>query len=136
MRKKAFLPTLLLGTTLVQITAPAAMAGGGGNVPCGPGSVNTLIGCLPFTNFGSIAETLFSLVAESVAAIAIIAFIAGAYQAMVSGDNPIQLQEAKQRMTMAIAGYFLLLLFVGIIQVLGVQLLGITPLQHVVAPWN
>jgi hypothetical protein len=94
-------------------------------------AVETAIGDLP-TDLSGVRQRLFDIVIGIVAMGALTNFAIGAYQMMVSGDNPDQLLDAKGRMTASILGFIFLLSFVLIIRILGIKILGVAPLESII----
>jgi len=112
-----------LGSLLLQLSSSPAFA-------CAADEVDTAIGCIP-TDLGEATGFLFGIAVEIISLLALIMFAVGGYRAMTSGDDPERLQDAKAQMTAAVAGLFFLLFFVKIITIIGITILGITPLCHV-----
>ncbi len=121
---------LLLHLTSLPIFAAICLPGQCTTIYGGCG-VDTAIGCLP-VNLEDVGAFLFGIAVEILGLLALIMFAIGGYQTMIAGDNPDVLQEGKAKMTAAITGFFFLLLFVVIIRMIGIEILGITPLWDVI----
>ncbi len=95
-----------------------------------PPCIDTPIGCLSTDlETGELVRQLFAIFATILGLTAVINFIRGAYITMVSGDNPEELQRGRQIMTASVAGLIFLLLFVFIVDILGIDILSdrVTP---------
>lgn len=129
-RRARILSNTLLGLLFLHLTSSPAFA------QCGSGDcTDTPIGCIPH-DLPAATACLFGVFVNILAALAIIMFIAGGIQVMASGDNPEGLQEGKKKMTAAVSGFFFLLLFVVIIDMIGIRMLGISILSEVIKPWR
>ena len=97
------------------------------NTPNGtpdPAKVQTAIGCIP-TQPDLLASRIITIATGVGSGIAFLFLLTGAFKLITSGGDPDSVQGAKETITSAIAGLLLIVFSVVILQVVGVQLLGL-----------
>lgn len=94
------------------------------NTSGGCDAVDTAIGAISTNPAGLVGSILRILLSLS-GGIAVILIIAGGYQLVVSQGNPEKVKEARERIISAITGLILIIFSVLILQIIGVDLLGL-----------
>jgi hypothetical protein len=97
---------------------------------CGTNELDTAIGCINYSNPGTIVTSLLGLLAGigGVAAMGMVAL--GAGKILTSTGEPEKLMEGREMITNALMGLALIVLSVFVLEFLGVQILGITELSR------
>ncbi len=108
----------------------------GGQCPVGLGGtgvaanhVNTGIGCV-HTNPPELTTGIVDLAVKTGGAIAFLFLIMGAFHLVTSGGSPDHITHGKEMMTSAIFGLLLIVFSVVILQIIGVDILGLPGWQR------
>ena len=96
---------------------------GGGN--CGADELDTAIGCIPLNDSTSLVGFILRWAIGIGGGIAFILILVAGFQIMTSQGDPQRLQAGKELLTSAIAGILLIIFSVFILEVIGVDVLGI-----------
>ena len=96
---------------------------GGGN--CGLDELDTAIGCIPLNDSTSLIAFILRWAIGIGGGIAFILILVAGFQIMTSQGDPQRLQAGKELLTSAIAGLLLIIFSVFILEVIGVDILGI-----------
>jgi len=86
--------------------------------------VNTAIGCLPFNSSSSIT-TILSWGTGVAAGISFIMIVVAAFQITTSSGDAKRVKAAQELLTSALAGFFLITFSVVILNLIGVNILGL-----------
>ena len=108
---------LLTGLFLVLSISPAWAA-------CGANEIATGLGCIPTDPTGLVNKILEIAIGVS-SGIALLLLISGALKVLTSSGDPKAVMEGKDTITSAIAGLLLILLSVAILNIIGINILGI-----------
>ena len=121
--------TILL-TTLGLLLSPSPVWAvpvppdpGPGPGPSG-GCIETGLGCIPTDPTGLVEKILQIAIGVS-SGIAMLLLISGAFKILASSGDPKAVMGGKETITSAIAGLLLILLSVAILNIIGIQILGI-----------
>ena len=98
---------------------PFAKCGGGAS-----GEIDTAIGCIP-TNFTLLFDKFFKLGIGIAGGTAFLLILFGGFQILTSSGNPEQLAAGRELVTSAITGLLMIIFSVFLLQVIGVDILGI-----------
>jgi hypothetical protein len=90
-------------------------------------SINTAIGCIPYTDTGALVGFFLRWGVGIGGGIALLLMLVAGYQIMTSSGDPKRLQAGKELMGAAISGITLLIFSVIIVRIIGVDILGIIP---------
>jgi len=93
--------------------------------PCPNGYCQTAIGQIPL-DITAFIKKLFQVILSLSGGVALILIIYGGYRLSLSQGNPEKVQQAKEIITSAIVGLLFIILSVTILQVIGVNVLGLT----------
>jgi len=87
--------------------------------------INTAIGCIPIEDSGALIGWVLRWAIGIGGGIAFILILVAGFQIMTSQGDPQRLQAGKELLTSAITGILLIIFSVFILQVIGVDILGI-----------
>ena len=87
--------------------------------------INTAIGCIPIYDSGALIGWVLRWTIGIGGGIAFILILVAGFQIMTSRGDPQRLQAGKELLTSAIAGILLIIFSVFILEVIGVDILGI-----------
>lgn len=107
-------------TPSTPILPPCAKPGPNGTCA----QVTTGIGVLT-TDVGGLTSTIFKILLSLSGGIAVLLIIAAGYQMVTSQGNPEKVKEARERLTAAIIGLLFIIFSVTILQIIGVDILGL-----------
>lgn len=97
-----------------------------GSITCpDTNSINTAIGCIPIENPDEFIGFILSWAIGIGGGIAFLLILFAGFQIMTSSGNPERLKAGQELMTSAIAGLVLLIFSVFILEVIGVNILGL-----------
>lgn len=99
-----------------QVTSAAGQLCGGG--------ILTAIGCVP-TEPRELVKALLKFAAGAGGGIAFLLMIAGAFQMIASAGNPEMVKKGSEQLSSAIIGLLFIIFSVLLMQVIGVDILGI-----------
>ena len=99
---------------------------GGGLGNCDPGkpTIRTAIGCI-HTNPAALMKDLLTFAIGISGGLAFLMMLLGAFQMVTSAGNPETLQAGKDRLTSAVIGLLFIIFAVLLLQIIGVDILGI-----------
>lgn len=106
--------------------------------PCPPGTkplpatptdndyphIQTAIGCLDTTP-ERLTSIIITIAIGVAGGLAFLFLVSGAFKLITSGGDPDNIQAAKERITSALAGLLLIVFSVVILQIVGIQVLGL-----------
>jgi len=96
------------------------------NIMCdNGGGINTAIGCIPINDSNALIGFILRWAIGIGGGIAFILILVAGFQIMTSRGDPQRLQAGKELLTSAIAGLLLIIFSVFILQLIGVNILGI-----------
>jgi hypothetical protein len=99
---------------------------------CGSNQLDTAIGCISYDNPADVITRLLALGAAIGGVVAIGLVALGAGTILTSAGEPEKLMEGREMITNALMGLAMIVLSVFVLEFLGVQILGITELNHLV----
>lgn len=101
-----------------------------GSLPCGTagGVCHTAIGDIS-TNFNGVIKNVFTAMLSLATLVAIFLIIFSAYRLLISQGNPEQVQKAREQLTAAIVGLLFTIFSFVILQLIGINLLGLPGLR-------
>jgi len=102
------------------ITVDTELGCSGGN------GVNTAIGCIPINDANALMGFFLKWAIGIGGGIAFILILVAGFQIITSQGDPKSLQAGKELLTSAITGLVLIIFSIFILQVIGVNILGIT----------
>ncbi len=94
------------------------------DIYCASGGINTAIGCIP-TESGALFTTLFETAVGIAGGIAFLLILYGALMIIISSGHPEKIAEGREIISAAITGLLLIIFSVFLLQLLGVDILGI-----------
>jgi len=104
---------------------PPGPPGPGPDDSCNGGTgIKTGLGCIP-TDPTGLVEKILQIAIGVASGIAMLLLIAGAFKVLTSSGDPKAVMDGKETITSAIAGLLLILLSVAILNIIGIQILGI-----------
>lgn len=92
---------------------------------CSNGELNTAIGCIPIENSDELIGFILGWAIGVGGGIAFLLIIFAGFQLMTSSGNPERLKAGQELMTSAIAGLILLIFSVFILEIIGIDILGL-----------
>lgn len=103
-------------------SGPSTSAAG---VPCtDKEGIQTAIGCI-HTNPVELIKDVFKFISAIAGGLAFLMMLTGAYQMLTSAGNPESLQAGRERLTSAVIGLLFILFAVLLIQIIGIDILGL-----------
>lgn len=113
-----------LPPTQVNPPPPPVNPPGGGTAPpgffprsCGPESISTALGCLPYTR-DAFTSTLLGFVVGISGAIALISMLIATFLIMTAGSNAEQLKKGKELFSAAVMGLLFLIFSVSLLRII------------------
>ena len=92
---------------------------------CGEGSIDTAVGCIPFSNPEQFISSLYKWGIGIGGGVAFLLIIVAGFQIIISQGDPKKIQTGKELLTSVITGIVMLIFSVFILKFLGSDLLGI-----------
>lgn len=96
----------------------SGIAGSSGFTPksCGPESLSTALGCIPYTR-EAFVPALLSFIVGLAGAVALLTMLIATFQIMTAGGNPEQLKKGRELFTSAIVGLLFLIFSVSLLRI-------------------
>lgn len=129
---RRIIKTIIFTLVLLFFSASPLMAANGVNIPsdlstgCNPDQINTAIGCIS-TDFetGGFIGSILTLAVGIGGGIALLLMLYGTFIVTTSAGIPDKLKQGREIITSAVVGLIFIILSLVLMQLIGVQILGI-----------